>query len=367
MSYRVLVLRDNTAISLPVLRKVKELIDAGAAVVGPKPLTAMSLRDSDDEVCKIADELWNSGRAIADRTARQVLLSEGVAPDCEFTGGDDEADLDFIHRSDGQTDIYFVTSRGKSPQHVTCTFRVQGKAPELWDAVSGRRSFARDYREADGRTSLPLDFAPCGSWFVVFRQPANLHPTTGDTNSVACKTIAQLDGPWQVDFDPQWGGPGKVEFSDLIDWTKRPEAGVKFYSGTAVYRKAFQWPEGSPAPAPNENVWLDLGTVHELASVKVNGQSCGIVWAPPFRVDISQAVKPGTNDLEIDVVNFWPNRIIGDAALPPEQRLTHTNIRKLTKDTPLMSSGLWGPVRLMTACRTNSAEGAASGSDGGER
>jgi len=148
-----------------------------------------------------------------------------------------------------------------------------------------------------------------------------------------------------VHFDPKWGGPESVPFNELVSWTKRPEPGIKYYSGTASYEKIFTL----TAPGrTNSKLYLDLGEVHELAEVKVNGKSCGIVWCPPWRVDVTDAVKPGENELEIQVVNFWPNRIIGDASLPEAQRLTRTNIRKLTANTPLEEAGLLGPVRLLS-------------------
>jgi len=349
MSYRVLVLRDHKAISLGVLRKVNELVEAGATVVGPKPAVAMSLRDSDAEVQQIADALWDRGRVVADKTAREVLLAAGVKPDFELTGGDAETDLDTIHRREGEVDVYFVANRGKRTEDVVCTFRVAGKTPELWDPVTGERRFAAAYAEADGRTSLPLRFAPCGSRFVVFREAAQNHPATAETNVTPCSTLSEPGGPWQVTFDPEWGGPGTVEFPELVSWTERDEPGIKFYSGTAVYRKTFDAPEKSRFSSGIQRLWLDLGNVRELAEVKVNGRSCGIIWSPPFRVDITGAVKPGVNQLEIEVVNFWPNRIIGDDTLPPEQRVTRTNVRKLTKDTKLMESGLFGPVTLQAA------------------
>jgi hypothetical protein len=152
-----------------------------------------------------------------------------------------------------------------------------------------------------------------------------------------------------VTFDPQGGGPGTVEFTGLVSWPDRDEPGIKFYSGTAVYRKTFELPGDWRSDSAGPRLGLDLGNVRELAEVKVNGRSCGVTWSPPFRVDIGGAVQPGRNEVEIEVVNFWPNRIIGDEALPPEQRRTRTNIRKLTRDTKLMESGLLGPVTLQTA------------------
>lgn len=353
MSYRVLVLRDHKAISLPVLRKVNQLVEAGATVIGPKPTEAMSLRDSDAEVKQIADALWDQGRVVADKTARDVLLAAAVKPDFEFSGSDAETDLDYIHRRSGNSDIYFLANRANRAERLTCTFRVTGKAPELWDAVSGERRFAAAYTEADGRTTVPLEFAPCGSWFVVFREPAAKHPARAQSNASQWSPLSELDGPWAVTFDPEWGGPGTVEFTKLVSWPDRDEPGIKFYSGTAVYRKTFELPNDSGFRPHGPRLWLNLGNLRELAEVKVNGTSCGITWSPPFRVDISHAVKPGTNQLEIEVVNFWPNRIIGDDALPQEQRRTRTNIRKLTKDTKLMKSGLLGPVTLQATEQTD--------------
>jgi hypothetical protein len=351
MSYRVLVLRDHKAISLPVLRKVEQLAEAGATILGPQPVAAMSLADSDAEVKQIARRLWGEGRVIADQSARVVLTANGVKPDFEYHGGDETTDVDYIHRRVGSADIYFVANRGSRPETITCTFRVAGKAPELWDPVSGERSFATAYSEAEGRTSVPLEFAPCGCWFIVFRGSSQEHPAAGQTNSTQFSRLSELGGPWQVAFDTKWGGPPMVEFDELVSWPERGEPGIKFYSGTAVYRKTFEVPESLPGTKNDRRLWLDLGNVRELAEVKVNGQSCGIVWSPPFRVNISNAVKTGANELEIEVVNFWPNRIIGDAGLPPDQRLTQTNVRELTKDTKLMESGLLGPVVLQASDR----------------
>lgn len=350
MSYRVLVLRDHTSISLPVLRKVKELVQAGATVIGPRPVEATGLKSfphCDDEVRRLAEELWGSAKVVSGKAAREVLLANGVKPDFEFTGTDAQSALDYIHRRDGNSEIYFVANRSNRWDQARCTFRVSGKAPEIWDAMTGERRFATAYSEADGRTSLPLEFAPYGSVFIVFREPSTAHPATRASNTRKLEPHAELTGPWTVRFDPKWGGPASAQFDQLVSWPKRAENGIKFYSGTATYAKTFDLPAGLQ---PQGSVlFLDLGDVRELAEVKLNGKSLGIVWAPPFRVDISSAVKPTGNTLEVNVVNFWPNRIIGDGALPTNQRLTKTNVRKLTKDTALMVSGLLGPVRILTS------------------
>ncbi|MBM3854114.1 MAG: hypothetical protein FJ399_13325, partial [Verrucomicrobia bacterium] len=351
MSYRVLALPNRPIISLPVLRKLRELVAAGATVVGPAPTEASGLLDfaaRDAEVQRLAAELWGGGRIIADRPVRTVLRELGVPPDFEFTGAAADANFDYLHRRVGAAEVYFVANRLNRPEQIAATFRVAGRAPELWNAVTGERRPAASYEMRDGRTTLALEFAPCGSWFVVFRAPAAAHPASGRDNFARFAPAAELTGAWQVRFDPRWGGPGAVEFANLASWPAHAEPGIKHYSGTAVYTKRFDLPPGAGTGNRAARWFLDLGSVRELAEVRLNGKSYGIVWAPPFRVEITGAVRPTGNLLEVEVVNFWPNRVIGDAALPAEQRLTKTNILELKANTALMASGLLGPVRLET-------------------
>ncbi len=355
MNYRVLVLPDHDTIALPVLKKINELVQAGATVVGSKPVRGETLENFatvDAEVSRLADGLWGGktgkGRVFADKTAREVMLGDGVKPDCEFVA-DSGAALNYVHRTAGGTEIYFLANSANTAKSATVALRVNGKAPELWNPVTGEHAWAAAYEEKDDRTFLPLDFAPYGSWFVVFREPAVEHPALATANSDALNPVEELGSGWTVHFDPKWGGPASVQFKELVNWTKRPEPGIKYYSGTASYEKDFTLPATSRS---NSKLFLDLGEVHELAEVKVNGKSCGIVWCPPWRVDVTDAVKPGENKLKIEVVNFWPNRIIGDASLPETQRLTRTNIRKLTANTPLEQAGLLGPVRLLSKAAT---------------
>ena len=358
MNYRLLVLPDRKLLSMPVLEKIKALVSDGATVIGPQPVRVETLANypaADAALAVLAADVWahpGAGRVIAGKTAREVLLADGVPPDCQFNDGAPDANFDYIHRQSDAADIYLVTSRTNVPVSATVTFRVAGKAPELWNAVTGAHSFAASYNETNGRTVVPLDFTPCGSWLVVFRAPAAGHPATASANQSVFKPVQSLAGPWRVKFDPRWGGPENAVFDELVSWTQRPEPGIKFYSGTATYENAFDWPATAGNSDAPPRVWLDLGRVRELAEVRVNGQACGIVWSPPFRVDITGALKPGRNSLAVDVVNFWPNRIIGDAALPADQRLTRTNIRKLTATTPLIASGLFGPVQLLETAKS---------------
>jgi hypothetical protein len=366
MSYRVLVLPERQSISLPVLRKVKDLVTAGATVIGPKPACATGLEDfprCDAEVAGLAQELWadcdgktrtehraGKGRVIWGKTAREVLTSDGVMPDFEVGGGKPDASFDYMHRRDGEAEIYFVANRSNRFEETECTFRVEGKQPELWDAVSGEIRELPAFSPSQGRTTVPLEFAPFGSWFIVFREAAVTATTTErKANFPTFKSVRELAGAWTVKFRPDRGGPESIEFPDLVDWTRRPEDGIRFYSGTATYLKTFDAPEGLASASSKTSIFLDLGQVRQLAEVRLNGKGLGVLWAFPFRVEVTGVLEAAGNRLEIDVVNFWPNRIIGDQHLPPGEGRTRTNIRKLTKETPLVESGLLGPVRILEA------------------
>lgn len=355
MSYRLLILPNRDQISLPVLQKVRALVAAGATVLGPQPVRGETLRNYpavDAQIAQLGEEIWgghlHDGRVISNHTAREVLLGDGVLPDCEFQAPSRlRANFDFIHRQDGNTDIYFLSSRTNEPTDALVTLRVAGRQPELWDAVTGERRAVAFRTEADNRTTIPLHFNPCGSWLLVFRPDAERPSLSAPLNLEPSAPVATVNGPWTAHFDPHWGGPTNTTFDSLTSWTTRPEPGIRYYSGAATYEQTLTLtPEQL---ADGQRLWLDLGDVRELAQVTVNGHDCGITWCPPFRVDVTHALQVGPNQLAVKVVNFWPNRIIGDASLPPAQRLTRTNIRALKANTPLMPSGLLGPVTLVAA------------------
>jgi hypothetical protein len=348
MSYRLLTLPDYPAMSLPVLRKVRDLVQAGATIVGPRPLRAASLADipdGDAELGKITEELWSGtrpgkGRVFSSHTARQVLEQDNVPPDFSFTGSTPEH-IRYIHRGSEESEIYFIANRDKSPVTLQASFRTTGRAPELWDAVTGSRTKPTSHTDSGGLTRIPLALPPCGSIFVVFPKTPSADLTEYPATLVP---LIDIPGPWTVRFSSMVGGPeDPVAFEALTDWTAHADPRIKFYSGTATYHAAFGWGASKPAG----RVVLDLGFVRELATVKLNGKVVRTLWAPPFQADITEHLESGSNALEIEVTNFWPNRIIGDASLPPNQRTTHTNIRTLTEKTPLMTSGLLGPVRLL--------------------
>jgi hypothetical protein len=281
---------------------------------------------------------------------RDVLAGSGVAPDVEYAGKGADAFIDFIHRRDGDAEIYFVANRLDRDEAARCTFRVGGRQPELWDPVSGAMRKAAAFTQAGGRTTVPLDLAPYGSIFVIFRKPIPVdRQGTAAGNSPACSEPVELSGSWTVRFDPAWGGPQSMRYEELRDWTKSRQDGIRYYSGTALYEyERFDLP-ASLVRKPQAPIYLDLGDVRNVAEVKLNGKDLGVLWTRPFRVEVGGAIKPKDNRLEVRVTNLWPNRLIGDAALPAEQRFTRTHVTQFKKDAPLLPSGLIGPVQLMTA------------------
>jgi len=364
MSYRVFILPNNQPMALDALQKVARLIEAGATVVGPPPtgLAGIPLQpDEEQKFNALVAQLWGSDRnrsavmrrqmgagyLIPGQSARQTLQDIGIPPDFEYTGLSPAGVIHWIHRRMDDTDIYFVTSHWQPAEKLECTFRVAGKQPELWDPVTGTIRGVVAFRQEGDRTVIPLEFDPCGSAFVVFRKPIRANAAgTATTNYPHAERIQlTLSGGWEVSFDPKWGGPKKVIFDPLVDWTTRHEPGIKFYSGTAVYRKKFDL---KSVPAKDTRLLLDLGELHEVGSVRLNGRDLGVVWTKPARVNLTGILKTTGNDLEVTVVNLWPNRLIGDAGLPIESRLTKTNVHKFSSHSPLLPSGLIGPVRIVS-------------------
>jgi (4-O-methyl)-D-glucuronate---lignin esterase len=274
-------------------------------------------------------------------------------------------ELDWIHRHDAKQDIYFLANLTAQPMQIEAVFRVSGRVPELWDPVTGKTRELPEFRLEGDRTAIPLRFEPKQSWFVVFRKNLHGSGTSRVKNFPALAELATLSGPWEVRFDAQWAGPARVIFERLDDWSQRPEDGIRYYSGMATYKKTFDVPREQ-----SRALYLDLGDVKNVARVRLNGKDLGVVWTAPWRVALQDAIKGGQNELEIDVVNLWPNRLIGDGLMPKNQRRTKTNVT--TYETPmpagvepctvdpecaarmktgaspkLLSSGLLGPVKLI--------------------
>ncbi len=360
-SYRLLVLRDSDRLTPEAAAKLRKLVRAGAAVLGPKPRRSPSLSGyprCDEQVRAIGDEVWGAcdglsvkqraygkGRVFCGLSVQEALAALALPPDFTFACDDANAEVRAIHRREGETDLYFLSNQGHGAVDIEAGFRVSNRLPEIWDPVTGQTREAAAFRQAGGRTCVPLHFETSGSVFVVFRKAlAAGADGTAKSNEPAFKDALALTGPWQVSFAPGWGAPETETFAALEDWSKRPEAGIRHYSGTAVYRTAFEW----AAPASGA-VRLDLGGVAVIAEVSVNGTPCGVAWTRPYRVDVTRALRPGRNELEVRVANTWANRLIGEGRVAGATLHTWTTYHAFTTATPLFRSGLLGPVALQAS------------------
>ena len=373
----MLVLPEVQTMTPELLRKIKELVEAGATVIGPKvpPTKSPSLSgypQCDEEVRQLVKELWGNGKIVTDKTPAEVLATRGVPPDFSSRNDSGQQTLRFIHQTIGATEVYFVASKNAQVQEVTCSFRVQDKRPELWNPETGQTEPAAVYDQAGSCLRVPIRFEPTGSVFVVFRADTVGTPNQtksvahdGQTNQRAVSPPQEIIGPWEVSFDAKWGGPDKtVSFKSLANWALHSEAGIRYYSGTATYRKTFRLADETKFRDPKSRIFLDLGRVAVIAEVKLNGRDLGIFWKTPFRVDITAALKSGENALEVRVTNLWVNRMIGDQQLPddsqrdpkgilkqwpkwllegkpsPAGRYTFTTWQPWKKSDPLAESGL---------------------------
>jgi hypothetical protein len=443
MSYQVLVLPFGNTMRPALLEKIKELVAAGATVLGPPPARSPSLSGyprADAEVRRLARELWSDmdgssiterrsgkGKVIWGRPLADVLREFSGFPDFSVIGPRTAQNVNFIHRKIGGSEVYFVASPHPEAATFLCAFRVAGRQPELWWPDTGRIERAAVYDLQSGVTRMPIRLGAYGSVFVIFPSdaaapdhvaaalrdgvetsgmlgtaPADLRGKMSEirievgvrapfkvevarAGAYELRTSAgrslkfevpalpepmEIQGPWNVEFPKGWGAPPQVTFERLISWTSHPDAGVKYFSGTASYRRRIEIPESMLGVG--RKVYLDLGRVQVIAEVKLNGRDLGILWKPPFRVDLTNAARAGANDLEVRVVNLWPNRLVGDDHLPedtewngdnlrrwpqwlldgkpsPTGRLTFTTWKHWRKDDPLLESGLLGPVMLEAA------------------
>lgn len=388
MRYRLLVTYSKT-LRPETMQKLRDLVKDGAAIMGIKPTDAPGLAgypSNRETVRRIAEELWgkdtNAGRSgrpfglgqvfwgmpekenIRDLMIRsyglvcymscsremEVLRALGVEPDFHYRASGTEVCeemLAFMHRRVNESDLYFVSNQAERSRKEDCAFRIRRKQPELWDPVTGEIRDLPEYREENGRTVVPLEFQPSQSFFVLFRDTVDTARSTENTkNFDEFETLQELTGPWRVSFDPKWGGPEEsLVFETLEDWTARPEEGIRHYSGKAIYQTSFKMPK---IPR-GKRVYLHLDGVKDIAAVLVNGESLGTVWTYPWSVEITNAFRVGTNELEVTVANEWVNRLIGDSRLAPEERITWSTHNPYSPDSPLLPSGLLGPVTVQVS------------------
>jgi hypothetical protein len=325
MRYGVLALDSSTRrMTLPVLRKIAALKRAGVTIVGDRPTASPSLADDAREFQRLAQETFPSPSG--DLAAALARLS----PDLDDGG----AGLRYVHRTLDDGDVYFVSNPTAKAKSTELSFRVAGRAAEIWRADTGAIE-ATSYAAADGRTTVPLDLAPNDAVFVVFRRPG---PDTLKLPSKLERTVATLDGAWKLSF-PE--GPAAAD-AKLGSWTESADPAVRYFSGVATYTTTFK------PPLPLEGrVLLSLGDVKNLASVTLNGKAVGTAWKAPFQLDVTDALKPGVNHLEVKVANLWPNRLIGDHQPGATGSKALATFSPFPPTAPLSPSGLMGPVTLI--------------------
>jgi hypothetical protein len=297
-------------------------------------------------------DAWQSSADQAAWAAPRTLGPLGVGP-WGMVDATAVAGMDWIHRRTDRADIYFIANPTSRDVALQAALRARDAAPELFDPLTGGTQPLPEYVRRGARTHLPLRLGAYQGFFVVFRNKVT-RPATTAANFPARRAVTEVRGPWSVRFDPAWvspalgsGAKGEVEFVDLTDWTKRPEEGLRHYSGIATYHTTFAMPS-KPAPGKRRRCYLSLGVVRDVARVRLNGRDLGTAWCEPWQVELTSAIRPGANRLEIDVANLWANRVIGDASRPASERLTKGNFL-LPANTPLYPSGLMGPVRILAS------------------
>jgi hypothetical protein len=276
----------------------------------------------------------------AGQNAEEALEAMNVAPDFEHTKPESDTRLLFVHRKLADGELYFVDNRNDRDETVEATFRVAGKAAELWHPDTGQMEPA-SYRIAEGRTTVPLHLEPWGTVFVVFRKATQ--ETSRTLPKAVERELATVEGPWKVAFEPGRGAPESITLDSLISWSDSTDAGVKYFSGAGTYSKTVR---ASPEWfKKGTKLWINLGEVKNLAEVTVNGKSLGIVWHTPYRVDVTSVLKPGANEIRIKVINAWVNRLIGDQQ-PGATKYTFADVTPYRANSPLLPSGLLGPVHI---------------------
>jgi hypothetical protein len=356
-TYKLLVLPDTNRMSLAVARKLKELVENGAVILGRYPKSSPSLPDlgkGDEEVSRIADELWGNaksnttgvhnfgkGKVYWGKTIEEVMKEQNLAPDLKNGTHFWDSEILFTHRKAGEEHIYFIANHKNKAEKSNFTFRVGNMQPELWDPVTGKTRILSDFITNDSTTSIPLEFYSYQSYVIVLKKAIGKIETP-KCNFPALKLFQKLDGKWLVHFEPDCGGPASVTFDSLTDWRLNSDNGIKFYSGTVRYEKSFKLKN-----TRGVKFTLSLGNVANIARVKLNGKLVGNVWCKPWHIDISDFVQPGNNHLEIEVANQWVNRLIGDSGLPEGEKIAYTTFNNFKPDAPLTESGLLGPVQIL--------------------
>lgn len=408
-SYKILYLKNSKYISLNTAARIYEIAKSGIPVYGDMPEGLIGYNNPDavqKEFAKIKAELSSLILPVDDWN--EALSQHRISPDLIVHG---LKDIDYVHRRSEEGDIYFFFNSDTSGvQYYDISFRVSNKIPELWNPMTGKIIKKADFVCENSSTRTHVKLNAGESIFVVFREDATgveavmssdtlIDYSYIDQNRIRAR-ISQngtyiiptssgkskhfdltnlpdpiiVDEEWTVSFDEQGGYGGTIQMSSLSDWKDHPKDSIKYYSGTATYHTIFNLP--TDLEMGDLGAILDLGSVHIAAEVFINEKLVGITWMAPYQLDISEYIIAGKNRIEIRLTNQWSNRLIGDERFPPNdggyqlgphratdltmpewyvnneprpkgERTTFTTAPFYKKDSPLMPSGLLGPVKIM--------------------
>jgi hypothetical protein len=359
ISYRILVLPPVKTMRPEVLRSIERLVANGAVVLGEAPQRSPSFQnysEADRELTELAAKMWGDkvakqrtygkGTILSGMTVAEALATLDISPDVKL----DDANMVYAHRTTPGRDIYFIANRSEKPVQITPEFRIAGKQPELWNPVNGEIRVlpafeCRDAQPGISTTIVPLQLEPYESAFIVFSGKGKPQASGVKANFPDPETVIEITTPWTVTFESDTikrGPSDPVTFATLQSWSQSDDARIRYFSGAAVYANIFTF-DAKPAG----NLYLDLGKVCVMAKVKINGQYAGGAWTPPYRVNITDVVNAGENTIEVEVVNTWINRFIGESFLPVEQRRVNHRLDIWKPTSPLHESGLLGPVRVV--------------------
>ncbi len=373
-SYKVMLLPDRTDISLEVLKSLEKLVFDGAVVIGPKPERTTSLKnypDCDREVKEIAGKMWGNcdgekilsnkygkGTVYWGKSVKEVLEELNIPPDFEAQGIDNcDFHIDFIHRQTETEELYFISNSNPISEKITGIFRVdQNMIPEIWDAETGLIQRDVVYSKVKNGISIELQLDGLSSLFIVFRNNSTRKNDAGlnydlqfgfsKKQKAAEVRSINLNANWEVKFDTNMGGPKSYHLEKLTSWSDIDNEGIKYYSGAANYKKNFTVTK--EAISKNVEAFVVFENVQEMAQLKVNGNDCGIIWTPPYKANITPFLKQGTNEIEVQVVNAWNNRILGDLRNPDKKSYTNTNVKyKFKPNSSLLKSGLIGNAEII--------------------
>ncbi len=357
MSYKLMVLPNIRTMRPEVLEKIAELVSMGGTILGPKPEKSPSLQNypaCDSKVKKLAGEMWtedHDGGALKNPYGEGYVLDGlGVQEALDFLGVGKDVDLGedipvlWTHRTMSGMDIYFLTNQSDNILEFDPSFRVKGMKPQLWDAMTGEIRVLSEYTAEGDRTSVPVMLKAQESCYIVFTNTRNeMTQPAYVENFQETESVMALEGEWEVEFLNKTFGPTEpMVMESLADWTKSGDDAIKYYSGTAVYKKTFMLDE----IPENSDLFINLGEVNVMASVKLNGKEIGGVWMAPYIVNTGDALKTGENSLEVEVVNTWRNRLVYEKELPASQRHTFTLVDDIIPGEKPQPSGLVGPVTI---------------------